>query len=91
MDFHEEVKKVAAIVDTFIKLAKKKSKKKWIPKDLKEGRFKGWSLAKMKSRYNTLKKKEEKTKAEISEMRALALGIRFKGGDVPGGKKKKGL
>jgi hypothetical protein len=90
MDFHEEVKRVAAIVETFVKLAKKKSKK-WIPKDLKKGRFKGWSLSRMKKRYSALKKKEDKTKAEISEMRALALGIRFKGGDVPGGKKKKGL
>lgn len=67
------------------------AKKKWIPKDLKKGRFEGWSLSKMKKRYNTLKNKEEKSKEEISEMRALALGIRFKGGDVPGGKKKKGL
>lgn len=89
MDFHEEVKKVAAIVETFVKLAKDK---KWIQKSVKRpGRFKGWSLSKMKSRYNALKKKEDKTEAEISEMRALALGIRFKGGDVPGGKKTKGI
>jgi len=45
----------------------------------------------MKSRYNALVKKEKKTKEEKSEMSALALGIRMKGGDVPGGKKKKGL
>jgi hypothetical protein len=45
----------------------------------------------MKSRYNVLTKKEKKSKEETSEMRALALGIRMKGGDVPGGKKKKGL
>ena len=66
--------------------------KKWIQKGVKHpGRFKGWSLAKMKSRYNALKKKKDKSKSETSEMRALALGIRFKGGDVPGGKKHKGL
>ena len=87
MDFHQEVKAIADLVGKFTKLAKKK----WIPKDLKEGRFKGWSLAKMKKRYSALTKKEDKSKKEISEMRALALGIRFKGGDVPGGKKKKGL
>jgi hypothetical protein len=76
-----------------LKLAEKFEKfaKKWIPDDLKEGRFKGWTMARMKSRYNALKKKEDKSKEETSEMRALALGIRFKGGDVPGGKKSKGL
>jgi hypothetical protein len=81
---------ILKLATDFEKLAKKK-KKKWIPDDLKEGRFKGWSMARMKKRYNSLKKKEDKTKSETSEMRALALGIRFKGGDVPGGKKKKGL
>ena len=87
MGFYEDVKKIAVFVDDFAKLAKKK----WIPDDLKEGRFKGWSLSRMKKRYSQLKGKEDKSKKEISEMRALALGIRFKGGDVPGGKKKKGL
>jgi len=77
------------IVDNFILLAKDK---KWIQKAVKKpGRFEGWSLSKMKSKYNKLKKKEKKSKSEISEMRALSLGIRFKGGDPPGGKKKKGL
>lgn len=78
------------VANKFIeKLAKDK---KWIQKAVKKpGRFKGWSLAKMKKRYNSLKGKEDKSKDETSEMRALALGIRMKGGDVPGGKKKKGL
>ena len=87
MIFHKEVEKIAVIVNNFVVLAKKK----WIPKDLKKGRFEGWTLAKMKTRYNKLKNKEDKTKEEISEMRALALGIRFKGGDIPGGKKNKGI
>ena len=90
MTLHEEVQKVAELVEAFEKLAAKK----WIQKAVNpkhEGRFKGWSLAKMKSRYNALKKKKDKSKAETSEMRALALGIRFKGGDVPGGKKHKGI
>jgi hypothetical protein len=73
-------------------MEKEAADKKWIQKAVKNpGRFEGWSLGKMKSRYNALNKKEDKTKSETSEMRALALGIRMKGGDVPGGKKKKGL
>ena len=90
MNFHTEVKKIAILVNQFDVLVKT-AKKKWIPENLKSGRFEGWSLTKMKKRYSQLRNKEEKTKKEISEMRALALGIRFKGGDVPGGKKKKGL
>lgn len=82
---------ILKLASGFEVLAKKKSKENWIPDDLKEGRFKGWSLSRMTKRYKVLVNKEDKTKAEISEMRALALGIRFKGGDVPGGKKKKGL
>jgi hypothetical protein len=81
--------------DKILKIAKRfeafAKTKKWIPDDLKEGRFKGWTMAKMKREYNRLKKKEDKSKEETSKMRALALGIRFKGGDVPGGKKSKGL
>ena len=66
--------------------------KKWLQKAVKNpGRFKDWSLSKMKTEYTKLKNKENKSKDEISKMRALALGIRFKGGDVPGGKNKKGL
>ena len=65
---------------------------KWIQNAVKRpGRFEGWSMAKMKKRYSSLKKKEDKSKSEISEMRALALGIRMKGGDVPGGTKSKGI
>ena len=80
------------ILDLAASFEKEAKTKKWIQKAVnKPGRFEGWSLQKMKSRYNTLKKKEDKSKSEISEMRALALGIRFKGGDVPGGEKKKGL
>ena len=80
---------ILKLASEFEKLAKDK---KWVQKAVKKpGRFKGWTLGRMKKRYNALKKKEDKTKSEISEMRALALGIRFKGGDVPGGKKKKGL
>ena len=83
-------------VDDILKLASdfenEAKDKKWIQKAVnKPGRFKGWSMTKMKARYSELKKKEDKSKAEISEMRALALGIRFKGGDVPGGDKKKGI
>jgi len=48
-------------------------------------------MSKIKAAYNKLKDKEDKSKEEVSLMRALALGIRFKGGDVPGGEKKKGL
>lgn len=48
-------------------------------------------MSKIKAAYNKLKDKENKSKEETSLMRALALGIRFKGGDVPGGEKKKGL
>lgn len=84
------IQELAKMADNFLKESKKNNKK-WIPNDLKEGRFKGWSLTRMKDRYKVLKNKKEKSKKEISEMRALALGIRFKGGDIPGGKKKKGL
>jgi len=88
----ELVDKIYKFAEALEKAAKKKEPDKWIQEGVKKpGRFKGWSLDKMKKRYNALKKKEDKTKSEISEMRALALGIRFKGGDVPGGKKKKGL
>lgn len=48
-------------------------------------------MSKIKAAYNKLKDKEDKSAEETSLMRALALGIRFKGGDVPGGEKKKGL
>jgi len=48
-------------------------------------------MSKIKAAYNKLKDKESKSAEEKSLMRALALGIRFKGGDVPGGEKKKGL
>jgi hypothetical protein len=48
-------------------------------------------MSKIKAEYNRLKDKEDKSAEETSLMRALALGIRFKGGDVPGGEKKKGL
>ncbi len=83
---------ILELANSFAKEAKKKKNKKWVQKAVKRpGRFKGWDMARMKSRYRALKKKEKKSKSEISEMRALALGIRFKGGDVPGGKKRKGL
>jgi hypothetical protein len=48
-------------------------------------------MSKIKAAYNKLKDKEGKSAEETSLLRALALGIRFKGGDVPGGEKKKGL
>lgn len=48
-------------------------------------------MSKIKAAYDKLKDKENKSASEVSLMRALALGIRFKGGDVPGGQKKKGL
>jgi hypothetical protein len=48
-------------------------------------------MGKIKAEYNRLKDKPKKSAEETSLMRALALGIRFKGGDVPGGEKKKGL
>lgn len=48
-------------------------------------------MSKIKAAYNKLKDKENKSAEETSLMRALALGVRFKGGDVPGGEKKKGL
>jgi len=81
--------KLLNVAGRFEKLAKEK---KWIQKAIKHpGRFEGWSLSKMQKRYNILKKKEDKSSSETSEMRALALGIRMKGGDVPGGEKKKGL
>lgn len=49
--------------DAILKLASEfeifaKKNKKWIHKGVKRpGRFKGWSLAKMKSRYNNFKKR----------------------------------
>lgn len=48
-------------------------------------------MAMIKKEYNRLKGKPKKTASEVSLMRALALGIRFKGGDVPGGQRKMGL
>lgn len=48
-------------------------------------------LKDIKKAYNELKRKKDKSAEEISLMRAMALGIRLKGGDVPGGEKKKGL
>lgn len=87
-----DLKTIAEMQNYLSKVAAKKKDKKWIQKAVKKpGRFEGWSLSKMKKRYNELKDKKDKSKSENSEMRALALGIRMKGGDVPGGKKKKGL
>jgi len=86
--------------EKFLKLAKDK---KWIQKSVKEpGRVaKLWSnwddmtkaekLEKVKKKYETIVKKDEKTKEEKSLMSALALAIRFLGGNVPGGKGKKGV
>lgn len=48
-------------------------------------------MSKIKGAYDKLKDKKDKSSEETSLMRALALGVRFKGGDVPGGEKKKGL
>lgn len=48
-------------------------------------------MSKIKGAYEKLKDKKDKSAEEASLMRALALGVRFKGGDVPGGEKKKGL
>ena len=48
-------------------------------------------MDKIKAAYDKLKDKKDKSAEETSLMHALALGIRFKGGDVPGGEKKKGL
>ena len=91
MSFEKYTNELLDVTARFEKLAAGKDKK-WIQKAVKHpGRFEGWSLSKMKSRYNKLKEKEDKSKAEVSEMRALALGIRMKGSDVPGGEKKKGL
>ena len=100
MKLHNDVEKIDEFVGYFVELAsvdmetlnKLAKDKKWIQKAVKKpGRFEGWSLGKMKKRYDSLKNQEDKTKAEVSEMKALALGIRFKGGDVPGGKAKAGI
>lgn len=48
-------------------------------------------MKKLVAAYRKLKAKEDKSDDEISLMRAMALGIRLKGGDVPGGEQKRGL
>jgi len=89
---------ILKIASKFEVIAKKKKDKKWIQKAIKRpGRFtdpstgKSRSLKWMIKKYKILKNKKDKTKAERSDMGALAMAIRFKGGDVPGGEKKKGL
>jgi len=89
MSFHEEVVKLAAFVDNFAKLAKKKWMQEAFSK--RKGRWEGKNLEDLIPMYKTLAKKEDKTKEETSKMRSLALAIRAKGGDVPGGKDKPGL
>lgn len=94
----DKVSKILELTEKFEKLAKDK---KWIQKAIsKPGRLhkhfkipedKEIPMGKLKSEYNKLKGKEDKTKEETSLMKAIGLAIRLKGGDTPGGKKKKGL
>lgn len=84
-----DVNNILKVATYFESLAKKKWMQEAFSKN--KGRWEGKNLSELKSMYNALRKKEKHTKEETSKMRSLALAIRAKGGDVPGGKKKKGL
>ena len=91
------IEEVAVIADRFEKLAK--SKKKWVQKAIKRpGRVRDYfgisedkplPMGRLKNKYKELAAKKDKTKEEKSLMSAIGMAIGLKGGDIPGGEKKK--
>lgn len=76
----DEINDLNMLTEEKIQLLDEKWAKKVVVAKEERGKYKGWTLSKLRSTYNKMKKMKDKAKEEVSRMRELAFAIRSKTG-----------